>query len=176
MNVLNVLLQIIYIHNSLVSNCAGRGMVILDDMIQKDFVFCEVYGTDWILRVMVVWESSPWKLTRVCLGKFCMSTLWQIFYKEWYYESSCKEGSQVIHNTTFSMLIFIMLPFSVPCCRTCRTQCTLYSCVLSFSITLLRNFPWCNSIVSENLTFSSKDHYFFPRRGSPKMVKFCIWS
>ena len=46
MNVLNVLLQIIYIHNSLVSNCAGRGMVILDDMIQKDFVFCEVYGTD----------------------------------------------------------------------------------------------------------------------------------
>ena len=44
MNVLNVLLQIIYIHNSLVSNCAGSGMVILDDMIRKDFAFCEVYG------------------------------------------------------------------------------------------------------------------------------------
>ena len=37
------------------------------------------------------------------------------FYKKWYYESSCKEGSEVIHNTTFSMLILSQIVAHIMC-------------------------------------------------------------
>ena len=50
-------------------------------------------------------DDKSWKI---------MSSLWQILYKERYYEPSCKEDSQVIHNTAF--LFFIMLRYSVTCC------------------------------------------------------------
>ena len=50
-------------------------------------------------------DDKSWKI---------MSSLWQILYKERYYEPSCKEDSQVIHNTAF--LFFRMLRYSVTCC------------------------------------------------------------
>ena len=48
-----VFLQIIFVHNSLVTNCAGRGMVILD-MVQKDFTVVDFLITQWTRRVVVV--------------------------------------------------------------------------------------------------------------------------
>ena len=53
MNVFNVLLQIIFVHDFLVTDRAARGMVILD-MVRKDVTVCEILVAQWTLKVVVV--------------------------------------------------------------------------------------------------------------------------
>ena len=53
MNVFNVLLQIIFVHNFLVTDRAARGMVILD-MVRKDVTVFEILVAQWTLKVVVV--------------------------------------------------------------------------------------------------------------------------
>ena len=48
-----VFLQIIFVHNSLVTDCAGRGMVVLD-VVRKDVTVFEILVTHWTLKVAVV--------------------------------------------------------------------------------------------------------------------------
>ena len=47
----SVLLQISFVHNSHITNCAGNDMVILN-MVRKDFTFCEILVTERTLWVV----------------------------------------------------------------------------------------------------------------------------